>query len=121
MAPETNSSLTTLAITLTLALALAIGILTLTPAITDDPVPGSDKTHHFLAFFALALPLTFARPRLAPWIIAASLIYGGAIELIQPYAGRYNDLFDFLADAAGAFSGVAVGVWLSWLRYRLAR
>lgn len=119
MALEPHSPLTTLALTLTLALALVIGVLTLAPAISDASVPGSDKTHHFLAFFALTLPLAFARPRLAPWIVAASIAYGGAIELIQPLVGRDGDVFDLLADAAGSLTGAAMGVGLASLRHRL--
>ena len=34
-----------------------------------------------LAFLVLTVPLAFARPRLIPWIVAASIAYGGAIEL----------------------------------------
>ena len=117
MSDATHSSLTTAA-TVTLALALVIGLLTLTP-ISDAGVPGSDKAHHFLAFFALTVPLSFARPRLALWIIFAAAAYGGAIELIQPFVGRDKDIFDFLADAAGSMSGAGVGMGLNWLRYRL--
>ena len=81
---------------------------------------GQVKTHHFLAFFALALPISFARPRLALWITLGAIAYGGAIELIQPYVGRDKDIYDLLADGAGAVSGAALGVGLSWLRDRLA-
>lgn len=108
------------AVLVTLALCVVIAYLTLVPTVSEALVPGSDKTHHFLAFFALALPLSFARPRLAPWIILGAMAYGGAIELIQPYVGRDRDIYDFLADTAGAVSGAAVGVSLSWLRVRLA-
>ncbi|MCX7351288.1 MAG: VanZ family protein [Alphaproteobacteria bacterium] len=104
---------------MTLALALVIGFLTLTP-ISDAGVPGSDKIHHFLAFFALTLPLAFARPRLALWIVLAAMAYGGAIELIQPFVGRSKDIFDFLADGVGSISAAAVGMGLAWLRYRVA-
>lgn len=99
---------------MTFALAMLIGFLTLVP-ISDSDVPGSDKTHHLLAFFALALPLSAARPRWALWIALAATAYGGAIELIQPYVGRDKDIVDFIADAAGAMSGAALGATLGWL------
>lgn len=119
MTDAVKSPLARLMILVTLALSLVIGYVTLVP-ISDSGVPGSDKLHHFLAFFALALPLSFARPRLAPWIVLVAAAYGATIELIQPYVGRDRDVFDFLADGAGAVSGAAVGVGLGWLRRRLA-
>jgi hypothetical protein len=103
----------------TLALAALIGFLTLTP-IQNPGVPGTDKSHHLLAFAALALPLSFSRPRLAPWVILAAIGYGGAIEIIQPFVGRSGEVLDFMADAMGAFIGGAAGVGLRWLRGSLA-
>ena len=111
---------TSLALIATLALALVIGFLTLSPGISDAGVPGSDKLHHALAFFALAVPLSYARPRLAIWIMIAVIAYGGAIELIQPYVGRDRDAMDLLADALGAVAGMALGLALNWLRRRTA-
>lgn len=120
MLKTARSPKTTLALLASLAIAAAIGFLTLSPGISDGGVPGSDKFHHALAFFALALPLSFAQPRLAPWIVTAAIAYGGAIELIQPYAGRDRDAMDFLASAAGAVAGAAIGAGLHRLRHRAA-
>lgn len=103
----------------TLALAALIGFLTLTP-IQNLGVPGTDKSHHLIGFAALALPLSFSRPRLAPWVILAATAYGGAIEIIQPLVGRSGEVLDFLSDAAGAVIGGATGVALWRLRRRLA-
>ena len=64
------------------------------------------------------LPLSYARPRLAVWIVIAATAYGGAIELIQPTVGRDQDVWDFLADGVGAVAGAAVGVGLHLLRHR---
>lgn len=118
MTADAKSSTATLALVVTLALALAIGLTTLIPAVADAAVPGSDKLHHFLAFFALSLPLAYARPRLSPWIAAAAVAYGAAIELIQPHVGSNGDVLDLLADAAGAIAGAASGVALAALRQR---
>lgn len=112
-----TSPLVTVTILVTLALILVISYLTLGP-VSESSVPGSDKLHHFLAFFALALPLSFARPRLALWVMLAVVAYGGAVKLIQPYVGRERDNLDFLADALGAASGTALGLALGWLRRR---
>lgn len=117
---STSSPSTTLALVATLVLVLVIGFFTLTPGISDGGVPGSDKLHHTLAFFVLALPLSFARPRLALWITIAAIAYGGAIELIQPSVGRDKDIWDFVADGVGAVAGAAVGVSLHWLKRRAA-
>ncbi len=79
-------------------------------------VPVTDKSHHFVAFAALALPLSFSRPRLAPWVVVAAAVYGGAIELIQPLIGPSGEVFDFMADAMGALIGGTSGAGLRWLR-----
>jgi len=102
----------------TLALAALIGFLTLTP-IQNPGVPGSDKSHHLIGFAALALPLSFSRPRLAPWVVLAAIAYGGVIEIIQPYVWRSGEVLDLAADAIGAVLGGAAGVGLRWLRGRL--
>ncbi|WP_395663074.1 VanZ family protein [Aestuariivirga sp.] len=119
MPEQMTSRLITLALLVTLVLTLVIGHLTLSPNL-DSGVPGSDKAHHFLAFFALVLPVSFARPRLAMWITLAAVAYGGAIELIQPYVGRDRDFMDFLADSAGAVSGMIAGLALNSLCTRRA-
>lgn len=103
----------------TVVLAALIGYLTLAP-IQNPGVPGTDKSHHFIAFAALACPLSLARPRIAPWAILAAAAYGGAIELIQPLVGRDKELLDFISDAVGAVLGGAIGVGLAWLRRSLA-
>lgn len=111
---DTNTRLASLTLLASLLLAMAVGLVTLTPLFSGSGVPGSDKTHHFLAFFALAFPVSFVRPRLAPWAAIAAIAYGGAIELIQPHVGRDMDLLDFIADGAGAVSGAAAGAALKW-------
>lgn len=51
------------------------------------------------------------------WLLIAGIVWGLATELIQRYfiPGRSYDLFDWLADALGAFGG-----WLA-LRWWLAK
>jgi len=115
---RTQDSPITASLAATLVLAVLIGFLTLTP-IQNPGVPGTDKNHHLIAFAALALPLSFSRPRLAPWVILAAAAYGGAIEIIQPFVGRSGELLDFVSDAAGAVIGGAVGVALWRLRRHL--
>ncbi len=87
----------------------AITITTLIPGEYVPPTPGSDKTNHLLAFFIWAGATTFFRTRrtLFLWIVIA--IWGGAIEIIQPYFGRWSEMMDFVADIIGAIAGGATG------------
>jgi len=91
---------------------VAVGIiwLSLTPLDELPPVPGGDKTHHLIAYSALAFPTALAKPR---WIVPLALPYialGGVIEWIQPYVNRYGEVLDFLANTAG----VIIGSWAGW-------
>lgn len=101
-----------IAICLTLALALVVAVATLTPSDHMPAAPGSDKLHHFLAFGAVAFPMAFARPAAFLWIVMAVSAYGGIIELIQPFMGRYGDVRDAVMNALGALTGGASGALL---------
>lgn len=104
----------------TLGLAAVIGALTLTP-VPAVGASGSDKLHHVLAFAALAFPLPVVRPRLAPWIFLGVVVYGGLIEIIQPYVGRQAEWADLFADASGALLGASVGAAIGWFRISRGR
>ncbi len=107
---------------MTFLLALVIAVLTLMPMPAGGSgVPGSDKLHHFLAFACLAFPLPLLRPRLTIWVILAVILYGGAIELIQPFFGRQAEWADLLADALGAVVGAVVARQLGILLRRYLR
>jgi len=96
----------------TVFLALIITVLTLAPISPGGPA-GFDKIYHGLAFAALAFPLSFVRPRMAPWIILGVIAYGGMIELIQPFFLRQAEWGDLGADAVGSLLGAAVGYFTS--------
>ena len=96
----------------TMLLAFLIGVLTLTPITVGGPA-GSDKAYHALAFASLAFPLSLVRPKLALWVIVGVILYGGAIELIQPFFGRDAEWRDLMADGIGAVMGAAAGYFLS--------
>ncbi len=102
----------TIGVTATLTLALVIAVLTLAPMPSGGP-PGSDKLYHALAFGALAFPLPLVRPRMAIYVFLCVLVYGGVIELIQPYFGRSAEWADFWADGLGAALGATAGALLS--------
>jgi VanZ family protein len=97
----------------TLAVAVLTLALTLTPGNYQVQAPvGTDKLYHFVAFFALVLPVAVTEPR--RWLLAVCLAaaFGGAIEVIQPHVGRQAEWGDFFANAAGAMAGGALGRWL---------
>ena len=65
-----------------------------------------DKLAHVALFFAVARSWLAAAPgggraRIAA-IVAAAAVYGGLLELAQPYFAREAEGLDLVADAAGA-------------------
>lgn len=99
-----------IAYALTGLVGLVIARLTLGPAGTGaPPFPHFDKLAHLLAFACLAFPLSATRRHPAARIFAAGLVFGAAIEIIQPVVGRSAEAADLLADAAGLGLGIALG------------
>lgn len=90
---------------LTLLLLVSIATLSLWPAAYLPAVPGSDKTHHFIAYAALMLPTALRKPKYIVAITLAFIAFSGAIELIQPYVNRYGEWLDMAANASGVFCG----------------
>lgn len=112
------STQSALAVLVTLLAALATGVATLTPTAVLPAVGGSDKLHHMLAFTVIALPVALLRPR---WMLQTALmlaLYGGLIELVQPFVGRGRDVMDWLANLAGIVTGSLVGLALNLLLRR---
>ncbi len=76
-------------------------------------VPNADKLVHMCMYFGLALTLTcdlyrsrVRRPVLLVWAILLPVLYGGTIELIQPFfPPRTAEWLDFMADFTGALLG----------------
>jgi VanZ family protein len=74
--------------------------------------PGSDKTQHAITFGVLMLLASAAYPRARSSALAVSLsALGAAIELVQPFFGRSDDVRDWLADTLGI--GVALLIVLA--------
>lgn len=91
---------------LTLLLAVLIGLLSLWPLERLPLVPGGDKSHHLIAYAALAFPLGLARPRHWPLLALLLLGWGGLIELLQPWANRYGEWLDLAANGTGLVVGL---------------
>ncbi|NCG16859.1 MAG: VanZ family protein [Synechococcales cyanobacterium H12SWP_bin.12] len=108
--------------------SLSILIMLLTTTFSLSPLdnlpeaPGSDKTHHLIAYAALAFPTALRKPRQWPIIILGFALYSGLIELIQPLVNRYGEWMDFLANACGLFIGVALASLINKLeKYKTAK
>ncbi|WP_228553302.1 VanZ family protein [Pseudoalteromonas sp. PPB1] len=90
----------------TALIALLITGLSLYPVDSLPAVPGTDKTHHFIAYGALAFPVALARPERWSLFIIGFLVYSGVIELVQPYVNRYGEWLDLGANGLGLLVGV---------------
>jgi hypothetical protein len=84
----------------------AITILSLSPLPTLPSVPGKDKTLHLLAYAALIFPVGLRHPKRLPAIFLLFILYGGMIELIQPYVRRSCEWQDLAADTIGLACGL---------------
>jgi VanZ family protein len=93
---------------LTVFLLILIATLSLWPAEQLPQMPGGDKTHHFISYGVLILPLALRKPQHWLFIALGFAAFSGAIELIQPYVNRYGDWFDLAANIAGLICGVIV-------------
>ncbi len=98
------------------ALSFGYGALAPLPAVPGPP--GSDKIAHLIAFAAIALPTALlARVHLL-WFLPVALVYGGGIEIIQPYVGRGREWLDFVFDGLGLVVGTGAGLILARLLKR---
>jgi len=71
-------------------------------------MPGSDKTHHILAYAVLMFPIALRRPRNWLWAGLLFLVWSGCIELIQPHVNRYGEWADLLANLTGLLLGALI-------------
>jgi hypothetical protein len=72
----------------------------------------ADKVYHFIAFFCLVFPLSFASPRSILWLFFGAIFFGGAIELAQHLFGRRAEWADFLANGIGVILGMITARFL---------
>lgn len=92
----------------TILVAMAITALSLYPLDNLPSVPGTDKTHHFIAYGALAFPVALAKPEKWLLFIVGFLVYSGVIELVQPYVNRYGEWLDLGANGLGLIVGILI-------------
>jgi VanZ family protein len=98
------------ALIITLVFAFVIAWLTLSPPTPRQAGFLPDKASHFIAFAALALPCAMFYARSLKWIMPLAVMFGAAIELIQPSVGRSAEGWDFLADCLGLAAGTVTGL-----------
>lgn len=102
---NTVNSITTHWVSLTLVILTTIIVLSLTPLDQLPPAPGSDKTHHFIAYTTLMFPTALRQPKHWLMLTCGFICLSGAIELIQPYVNRYGEWLDMLANLTGLCCG----------------
>ena len=102
-------------IQLSLVMLLAITALSLHPLDNLPEAPGSDKSHHLIAYAALAYPASLRKPKQWQAIITIFALYSGLIELIQPHVNRYGEWMDFLANISGLIIGIALAFLINKL------
>jgi VanZ family protein len=102
----------------TVCLLLIITPLSLWPLDSLPSVPGSDKTHHLIAYAALVFPVALRQPNRWMWFVLFFIGYSGLLELIQPYVNRYEEWLDMLANAAGVVCGIALATVIRTVRQR---
>lgn len=93
---------------ITIVILVVITVASLYPAQYLPSVPGSDKTHHFIAYCALMLPTAIRRPKY--WLAIALLFitWSGLIELIQPHVNRYGEWLDLAANTGGVLLAIII-------------
>lgn len=91
-------------------LLIAWGELTPNPPQMNG-VLGWDKAEHFIAYFGLAsmAALVIGLRRRLAWAILGVILLGGALEIMQYFAGRDAELMDFVANTLGALAGTLAG------------
>ncbi|WP_207062285.1 hypothetical protein [Motiliproteus sp. SC1-56] len=94
-----------------LLLLSTVTLLSLWPLDSLPPVPGSDKTHHLIAYAAVAFPAALARPRAWGLWLLSFWGWSGLIELAQPWANRYGEWLDLAANGVG----IVIGFGFAWL------
>ena len=102
-------------VALTLFTLAVITTLSLWPLENLPSVPGSDKTHHLIAYAALMFPTGLRKPKHWKKIGLSFIIYSGMIELLQPYVNRYGEWQDMAANTAGVVCGLLIAELIIYL------
>lgn len=102
-------------IVITLLLLFIITFLSLTPLESLPAVPGTDKSHHFIAYAALMFGVALRKPKNWPFIALFFICWSGGIEILQPYVNRYGEWLDLAANGGGLICGIVLANVISWM------
>ncbi|MFQ3236447.1 MAG: hypothetical protein ACI9C4_002019 [Paraglaciecola sp.] len=102
-------------IAITVFTLTVITILSLYPLESLPSVPGSDKTHHFIAYGALMFPTALRKPHYWLFIGVLFVCWSGGIELLQPYVNRYGEWLDMAANITGIGCGFFIARFINWI------
>lgn len=80
---------------------IGISLATLLPAEQLPSAPGSDKLHHVIGFAAWTIMIAAGNYKRFSYLCIFIWLWGGAIEIIQPYVNRYGEWADFAGDSLG--------------------
>jgi len=80
---------------------IAISVSTLTPVEQLPAVAGSDKLHHVIGFGSWVFLSCLGPFNRLLNMSGFIFIWGGVIEMIQPYVNRYGEWQDFAANTIG--------------------
>ena len=92
---------------------VSVTVLSLTPLKELPDTPGSDKTHHLIAYGVLAYPASLRRPAGWKHIILLFAVYSGLLEIAQPYVNRHGEWLDFAANISGLLLGLMLALLTS--------
>lgn len=101
--------------------ALLVVWFSLAPMTAEPVARHIDKLEHFAAYSGLTLLGIAALGRATLGLVAAILVFGAGVEVLQALlpTGRTGSMLDALANAAGA--GCAWAGWAALMRLRRGR
>ena len=73
---------------------------------STKPLNTNDKLNHVLTYLFLTIPVAIRKPKHQFLMYLFFILFGGIIEVIQPYFNRTRDLQDFIANILGISLGV---------------
>lgn len=94
---------------------ILITAASLWPSESLPSVPGTDKTHHVIAYAILMFPAALDKSNRWVFWCLVFIAYGGMIELIQPYVNRYGEWPDMAANSIGIICGLICGRLANYL------
>jgi VanZ family protein len=99
----------------TVAMFAAITFLSLWPLEKLPSVPGTDKSHHLVAYAFLVLPAALRKPKHWKAYAVFFIAYSGFIELVQPFVNRYGEWLDMLANTSGVLCGIIIAALINYV------